>query len=302
LQQRTIAAKVSCAGIGLHTGVPVQLTLRPARASTGIVFAIRDGAKVIEIPARPSTVSSTSHATTLTHDGVSVSTVEHLLAAFYALGVDNVRVELDGPEVPVMDGSAAPFVGLVRAAGLFVQPEPRAVLKVQRRIEVVDGNRSIRIEPAPRFAISYAVEFEHPAIRRQEFRVERMGPTVFQRELARARTFGFLEEVTTLWKCGLARGGSLENTVVLDSQRVMNAEGLRWPDEFVRHKMLDLMGDLALLGPALSGHVIVERGGHALHQSLVQKILHQPESWCLVGGGSVVPRGLDLTRAPSLQP
>ncbi len=298
MQQRTIAAKVSCAGIGLHTGVPVELTLRPARASTGIVFVRRSGPDVVEIPARPSTVSSTSHATTLTHEGVSVSTVEHLLAALNALGVDNARVELDGPEVPVMDGSAAKFVELVRSAGLFVQPEPRAVLRIRRPIEVIDGNRSIRIEPSRYFLISYAVDFEHPAILRQEYGIARMGPRVFERELSEARTFGFLDEVATLWQAGLARGGSLDNTVVLDSERVMNTGGLRWPDEFVRHKMVDLLGDLALLGLPLRGHVKVERGGHALHQSLVQKILHEPESWRLDGGGAVIPIGLGLTRAP----
>lgn len=297
MQQRTIAAKVSCAGIGLHTGVPVALTLYPSRASTGIIFVRRNGAKVTEIPARASTVSSTSHATTITHDGVSVSTVEHLLAALYALGVDNVRIEVDGPEVPVMDGSAAEFVELIRSAGFFVQPEPRAVIRILRPMEVVDGNRSIRIEPSRRFEISYAVDFEHPAIRRQEYRIARLAPKVFESELAEARTFGFLDEVATLWRAGLARGGSLDNTVVLDSRRVVNARGLRWPDEFVRHKIVDLLGDLALLGPPLRGHVKVERGGHALHHSLVQKILHERESWQLEGGGPAIAHGPDLTLA-----
>jgi UDP-3-O-[3-hydroxymyristoyl] N-acetylglucosamine deacetylase len=299
LQQRTIAAKVSCSGTGLHTGVSVQITLRPARAGTGIVFVRRDGGRATEIPARPSSVSSTSHATTLTHSGVSVSTVEHLMAALHALGVDNLYVDVDGPEVPAMDGSAQPFVDLLRSSGLFVQPEPRAVLRIEQSVEVVDGNRSIRIDPAGSFQVSYAVDFEHPAIRRQELRIARVGAAVFERELSRARTFGFLDEVSALLKMGLAHGGSLENTVVLDSERVVNDDGLRWPDEFVRHKILDLVGDLALLGPAIRGHVKVERGGHALHQSLVQKILHTPDAWCLEGGGDEeLTRGLDLKRAP----
>jgi UDP-3-O-[3-hydroxymyristoyl] N-acetylglucosamine deacetylase len=275
------------------------MTLRPARADTGIVFVRHDGGRATEIPARPASVSSTSHATTLTHAGVSISTVEHLMAALYALEVDNVVVDVDGPEVPAMDGSSQPFVDLLRSAGLFAQPEPRAVLRIEQSIELRDGARSIRIDPARSFQISYTVDFEHPAIRRQEFRIARMGAAVFERELSRARTFGFLDEVSTLLKMGLAHGGSLENTVVLDSERVVNDDGLIWADEFVRHKMLDLVGDLALLGPAIRGHVQVERGGHALHQALVQKILHTPDAWRLEGGGDeALTQGLDLTRAP----
>lgn len=300
MPQRTIAAKVTCSGIGLHTGAPAQLTLNPARAGTGIVFVRRDGACTTEIPARPGNVSSTSHATTLSCRGASVSTVEHLMAALYALGVDNVRVDVDGPEIPAMDGSAWPFVELLRSAGLFAQPEPRAVLRIERSIEVTDADRRISIEPSRSFQVSYTIEFEHPAIMRQKLQIARLGPVTFERELARARTFGFLDEVGALLKMGLARGGSLENTVVLDSDRVVNDDGLRWHDEFVRHKTLDLVGDLALLGPAIRGHVRVERGGHALHQRLVQKILHSPDAWRLEGGGGdALSRGLDLTRASS---
>ena len=269
--------------------MPVQLTLRPARAHTGIVFVRRDVGEGSEIHARPGAVSSTSHATTLSQGDVSVSTVEHLLASLYSLGIDNVRVELDGPEVPVMDGSAQCFVDLLRSAGVYRQQAPRARFSVVRPLEVVDGERRISIEPAAGFRISYALDFEHPAIGRQELQIPRLGPRVFQREIARARTFGFLEEVNGLWRSGLARGGSLENTVVLDDRRVINHEGLRWPDEFVRHKILDLIGDLSLLGLPIHGHVRVERGGHSLHHRLACALLDNPDAWRVTGARDEFP-------------
>jgi UDP-3-O-[3-hydroxymyristoyl] N-acetylglucosamine deacetylase len=300
LKQRTIAEKVSCAGIGLHSGARVQMTLHPARASSGVVLVRRDCPEPVVIPARPDRVTSTSHATTLSRGSVSVSTVEHLLAALYALGIDNMLVELDGPEVPVLDGSAASFVDLIRAAGIFGQEEPRATLCVKRTIEVADGQRRIRIEPAHELRISYVVDFDHPAIGRQEYRAPRVDAAFFVRQLARARTFGFLHEVNALWKAGLAQGGSLENTVVLDSSRVVNPGGLRWPDEFVRHKMLDLLGDLSLLGTAIQGHVFVERGGHSLHHMLVREILHTPRAWQVLGEEATIPQGLDLVPLAAL--
>jgi UDP-3-O-[3-hydroxymyristoyl] N-acetylglucosamine deacetylase len=281
-QQRTIAEKITCTGSGLHSGAPVQLTMYPAHTDTGVVFLRRragEDGDLVEVAARAENVTSTSNATTLTHDGVSVSTVEHLLAALRCLGVDNVRIELDGPEVPVMDGSAASFAYLIRSAGLFVQPQPRSVLVIRRPLEYSDGERSIRIEPCRSFRISYAVDFDHPAIGRQEFEIAGMTPSVFEREIARARTFGFLREVEALWKAGMARGGSLDNTVLLDAERVVNRNGLRWPDEFVRHKVLDLLGDLALLGRPIRGHVKVERGGHSLHLGLMKQILRHKDAW-----------------------
>jgi UDP-3-O-[3-hydroxymyristoyl] N-acetylglucosamine deacetylase len=196
--------------------------------------------------------------------------------------------------VPALDGSAAPFVDLIRTAGTFLQSERRPVLRVLRPLEVVDAGRRIRIEPASDLRISYTIDFEHPAIRRQSTCVQRLDAAVFAREVAPARTFGFLHEVSALLLAGFARGGSLENTIVLDDERVLNAEGLRWSDEFVRHKTLDLVGDLALLGLPLQGHVRVERGGHALHQMLVQEMLRRPEAWRLVGAGAGLPRDLDL--------
>jgi UDP-3-O-[3-hydroxymyristoyl] N-acetylglucosamine deacetylase len=283
MNQRTIAEKISCTGIGLHSGEPVQLTLSPARAGSGIVFVRTDLPKPVEIPARPGSVTSTQYATTLGRGAATVGTVEHLLAAVYSLGVDNLRIEVDGPEVPVMDGSSASFVFLLRAAGLFEQPSPRPRLRVQRTLEIRDGERSIRIEPARELRISYAIDYLHPAIGRQSLDDLVIDGETFEQEICRARTFGFLHEVQTLWQLGLARGGNLDNTVVLDEERVLNRDGVRFADEFVRHKVLDLIGDLALLGMPVEGHVHVERGGHALHQRLLSELLSAQRAWRVVG-------------------
>ncbi|MGI9592234.1 MAG: UDP-3-O-acyl-N-acetylglucosamine deacetylase [Myxococcota bacterium] len=298
-RQRTIAEKVSCTGIGLHSGAPVQLTLLPARAGTGIVVVRSDRGRAIEIPARASAVHSTAFATTLGSGEDTVATVEHLLAALYGLGIDNARVVVEGPELPVMDGSAASFVYLIQSAGVFVQRPTRPVLRFRKPIEVRDGERWIRVEPARDFRISYAIDFEHPAIARQELKLVGDDPVDFERELAGARTFGFLREVRALWDAGLAKGGSLENTVVLDDHRIVNREGVRWPDEFVRHKALDLIGDLALLGTRLQGHVRVERGGHSLHLQLVSAILANPDAWRLQGGEHFAEAAMEIRQASS---
>jgi UDP-3-O-[3-hydroxymyristoyl] N-acetylglucosamine deacetylase len=284
MNQRTIAEKISCTGIGLHSGEPVHLTLSPARAGSGVVFVRTDLPQPAEIPARPASVTATRYATTLGRGKATVGTVEHLLAAVYSLGVDNLRVEVDGPEVPVMDGSSASFVFLLRAAGVFEQPAPRPRLRVRRPLEVREGERSIRVEPARELRVSYAIDYVHPTIGRQALDDLRVDGESFEREVCRARTFGFLHEVQTLWRLGLARGGNLDNTVVLDEERVLNRDGLRFPDEFVRHKVLDLIGDLALLGMPIEGHVRVERGGHALHQRLLGDLLADRGAWRVVGG------------------
>jgi UDP-3-O-[3-hydroxymyristoyl] N-acetylglucosamine deacetylase len=283
-RQRTIAETISCTGIGLHTGAPVHLTLEPAAPGAGVVFVRADLAHPVEIPVRPDAVVGASFATTLGCGDVTVSTVEHLLSALYCLGVDNVRIEVDGPEVPIMDGSAASFVFLIRAAGIREQAAERRRLRVRKSFEIRDGERRVRVEPSRSLKISYAIDFAHPSVGRQAIRSLVLSDGSFEREICRARTFGFLHEVEALWRAGLARGGSLDNTVVLDAQRVLNRDGLRWPDEFVRHKVLDLVGDLALLGVGLEAHVEVERGGHALHQKLVSEILSRPELVRWVGG------------------
>ena len=269
MRQRTIARKISCTGIGLHTGAPVELTLCPGRVGTGIVFVRTDGAHPVEIPARADAVAETRNSTTLGRGSATVGTVEHLLAALYGLGIDNARVEVGGPEVPIMDGSAASFVLLLRQAGSAEQKAPRCTLQVRKPVEIRDGERRIRVDPSSSLKITYSIDFAHPIIGRQSMRALEISDQSFEREIARARTFGFVHEVEALWRAELARGASLQNTVVLDENRVLNGEGLRFADEFVRHKALDLLGDLALLGMPLKGHVRVVRGGHALHQRLV---------------------------------
>jgi len=288
--QRTIAEKISCTGIGLHSGQPVQLTLHPARAGSGVVFVRTDLPQPVEVPAIHSAVTSTRLATTLGCGDATVGTVEHLLAALCGLGIDNVRVEVDGPEIPVMDGSSASFVFLIRAAGIFDQGVPRRSLRVRRPVEVRDGDRLIRIEPARDFRVTYSVDFAHPAIGRQQLRNIAIDDESFEQEICRARTFGFLREVEALWRNGLARGGNLDNTVVMDDFRVLNRDGLRWPDEFVRHKVLDLLGDLALLGMPIEGHLVVERGGHALHQRFVRALLEHPSHWTVETEAAAVGR------------
>jgi UDP-3-O-[3-hydroxymyristoyl] N-acetylglucosamine deacetylase len=283
LNQRTIAEKISCTGIGLHTGEPVQLTLYPARANSGVVFARTDLAHPVEIPAKPRSLASTAHATTLGCGDATVGTVEHLLASLYSLDIDNVRVEVDGPEIPVMDGSSASFVFLIRAAGIFDQDSERRRMRIRKPIEIRDGERSIRIDPGRSLRVSYSVDYTHPAIGRQALEEFTLSGESFEREICRARTFGFLHEVEALWRNGLARGGTLDNTVVMDESRVLNCDGLRWADEFVRHKVLDLIGDLALIGMPIEGHIVVERGGHSLHQQLVAEILKTPEAWRIEG-------------------
>lgn len=283
VQQRTLAEKVSCTGLGLHTGEPVRLSLHPARVDTGIRLVRHTAQTQYETPARHASISATSYATTLGTGDASVSTVEHLLAALYALGVSNARIEVDGPEIPVMDGSAEPFVHLIHNAGLYEQHEPWVAMQIERKVTFSDGPRSISIEPAKHLRISYRVDFAHPAIGVQELQIDRLRPESFEAEVARARTFGFLDEVESLRRAGLARGGSLSNTVVLDSERVINPGGLRFRDEFVRHKVLDLIGDLSLLGVPIQGHVRVERGGHAMHHHLVEELLRQRDAWSLRG-------------------
>jgi UDP-3-O-[3-hydroxymyristoyl] N-acetylglucosamine deacetylase len=245
----------------------VRLLPAPEDAGIAIVRAL-DGRRV-EIPVRPDLVVATERATTLARDGACAATVEHLLAALYGLGVDNLRAELDGPELPALDGSAAPWVELLRHAGLRDQAAARRALALGRELEVREGERWIRAEPADRLAVAYAIDYAHPAVGRQELAIDGDDPERFAREIAPARTFGFTSELRDLERAGLARGGSLASAVLLDERGVVNPEGLRFPDELVRHKVLDLYGDLALLGRRLRARVRVERGGHRLHQALV---------------------------------
>lgn len=267
--QRTIAEPVECAGVGLHTGVFARLRLLPADEDAGIAFVCRVDGRRIEIPARPEAVVGAERATTLAQGGACAATVEHLLAALFGLGIDNARAELDGPELPALDGSAAPWVALLRRAGIREQAAPARVLRLAHALELCQGGRWIRAEPYAGFALEVAIEYAHPAVGRQEFAIEGSDPERFAREIAPARTFAFAEELSGLRAAGLARGGSLDCAILVGPHGVVNPGGLRFPDELVRHKALDLYGDLALLGSRLEARIRVERGGHRLHHALV---------------------------------
>ncbi|MGE3843001.1 MAG: UDP-3-O-acyl-N-acetylglucosamine deacetylase [Vicinamibacterales bacterium] len=275
--QATLRRAVSCAGIGLHSGNRVTLTLKPAAADSGIRFRRVDLG--IEIPARVDHVASIHYATGLAVGGAAVETVEHLLAALMGQGVDNVIVELSHPEVPIMDGSAAPFVYLIQEAGVRRLTAVRRYLKIMKPLELTRGDKRIAVYPSDKLRVSYAISFDHPLLRQQSRTLDVTAES-FAEELAPARTFGFLKEIETLRQRGLALGGSLENAIVLGETGALNT--LRFEDEFVRHKMLDVIGDLALLGYALVGNLVVERGGHALHTAFAAHILANPSAWEVV--------------------
>jgi UDP-3-O-[3-hydroxymyristoyl] N-acetylglucosamine deacetylase len=277
--QRTIASPASTSGIGLHTGVRVNLRLCPAPANSGIVFK-RTDLEGFPIETHSRNVARVSYATSLMKTGVLISTTEHLLSALAGLGIDNVHVEIDNLELPILDGSALPFAQLIALAGLRRQRARRAYAKILKPVEVAEGTRRIAVYPSESLRITYRISFLHPLIGEQ---VVEFAPGVddYGTAIAPARTFGFLEEVEMLRKSGLIRGGSLENAVVLTRDGLLNSDGLRFPDEFCRHKVLDLVGDLALLGRPLLGHVVAERAGHAMHAALVSKLLREKDSWAL---------------------
>jgi UDP-3-O-[3-hydroxymyristoyl] N-acetylglucosamine deacetylase len=283
--QHTIAEAVSVSGIGLHTGVKVNLRLCPAPANTGILFR-RTDLEGFTIEAQSRNVARVSYATSLMKKGVLISTTEHLLSALAGLDVDNVLLEIDNLELPILDGSARPFVELISKAGIRRQRAKRGFIKILKPVEVVDGMRRIVVYPSDVFRVTYRIVFTHPLIGVQSTEFV-SGSSDYLAEIAPARTFGFLEELEMLRKHGLIRGGSPENAVVLDRQGVVNPEGLRFPDEFCRHKVLDLIGDFSLLGHPLIGHVIAERAGHAMHAQLVSRLLREKHSWKLVSGPEV---------------
>jgi UDP-3-O-[3-hydroxymyristoyl] N-acetylglucosamine deacetylase len=276
--QRTLRRTISCAGIGLHSGRKVTLTLRPAPADHGICFR-RTDLDGVEIPAHVSHLAAFQYATGLKRETGSVDTVEHLLAALASQGVDNAIVELNHPEVPIMDGSAAPFVYLINEAGLKKLPAQRRYLRVRQPHSVSLGDKRIAIYPADEFKVSYSISFDHPLLR-QQTKTMTITEESFAEEIAPARTFGFLKEVEMLRQRGLALGGSLDNAIVLGETGVLNT--LRFEDEFVRHKILDVVGDLSLVGYPIIGHLVVERGGHALHTAFASHLLEARDAWDLV--------------------
>jgi UDP-3-O-[3-hydroxymyristoyl] N-acetylglucosamine deacetylase len=277
--QRTLRRSIPCAGIGLHSGRKVKLTLKPAAADHGVRFC-RSDLGGLEIPAAVTHLASIHYATGLAREEGSVETVEHLLAALSSLGIDNVTAELDSPEVPIMDGSAAPFVYLIHEAGVKRLAAPRRYLKVLRPISLSQGDKRIAVYPSDHFKVTYSISFDHPMLRHQS-RTVRLTEEAFVEDIAPARTFGFLKEVETLRQRGLALGGSLENAIVLNETGVLN-NALRFDDEFVRHKILDVVGDLVLVGHPIVGHVVAHRGGHALHTAFAARILEEPDAWKLV--------------------
>jgi UDP-3-O-[3-hydroxymyristoyl] N-acetylglucosamine deacetylase len=268
--QRTVAKRVSCTGVGLHSGKPATLTLAPAAPDAGISFVRMDLG--VEIPARSEFVCDTTLSTNLAHGSARVHTVEHVLAALHGMGIDNCRVEVDGPEIPIVDGSAAPFVALVQEAGAQVQRVGRRWLVIDQPVEVRDGDKVARLEPADAFSVGFTADFNHPLITNQSFHVT-VSERAFEREVARARTFCFRRDIERMQAAGLARGGSLANAIVVDEFSIVNPEGLRFPDEFARHKVLDAIGDLALFGVPVLGALTAVKSGHALNQALVRKVL-----------------------------
>jgi UDP-3-O-[3-hydroxymyristoyl] N-acetylglucosamine deacetylase len=276
--QRTLRDEVTCTGIGLHTGEKVSMSLRPAPADTGIRFVRTDVKGHPMAEARFHNVSDTTLATTISVNGCKVSTIEHLMAAFFGLGIDNAVVKLEGPEVPIMDGSAAPFVFLIKSAGIKEQKEPKRFIVIKKAFRVDDGNRSVAIYPSKELKISYMIDFEHPLLRNQEYELDFSGRG-FVREISGARTFGFLKDVQTLQENGFARGGSLDNAVVIDEFRIINEDGLRFRDEFVRHKILDFIGDISIVGAPIIGHFRVKKSGHFLNQQMLRSLIQSEKYW-----------------------
>ena len=281
LSQSTVLNTVSCSGIGLHTGIPCNLKIRPAAPDWGIVFTRQDLPKKVKIKAHIDNVVDATLATTLGREGVKVSTVEHLMAAFAGLGIDNAEVELDGPEVPIMDGSSEPFNNLLKKAGIQLQEMVKKFVIIKRPVTVTEGDRQATLLPSNDFKISYTIDFKHPLISNQYYLIQ-ISNGNFEREICRARTFGFLKEYEALKARGFARGGSLENAVVIDETRVINEGGLRFADEFVRHKILDSIGDLWLLGAQVIGHFIGYKSGHTLNHKLIRKLLAHKDWWELL--------------------
>jgi UDP-3-O-[3-hydroxymyristoyl] N-acetylglucosamine deacetylase len=277
--QRTLRRSVSCTGIGLHSGNKVTLSLKPAPADYGIRFQ-RSDLGGLEIPATVTHLGGIQYQTGLTREAVSVETVEHLLSALTALGIDNAIVELNHPEVPIMDGSAAPFVYLINEAGVKRLTAPRRYLKVLRPISLTQGDKRIALYPSDHFKVTYSISFDHPLLRHQT-RTMKITDETFVEEIAPARTFGFLKEVEMLRQRGLALGGSLDNAIVIGETSVLN-NSLRFEDEFVRHKILDVIGDLTLVGYPVIGHLVAHRGGHALHTAFAARILEETDAWRLV--------------------
>lgn len=283
IRQRTLKNSIKATGVGLHTGEKVYLTLLPAPVNTGIVFRRTDLNPPVEIAARAENVGETTLSTTLVNGDVRVSTVEHLLSALAGLGIDNVIVEVSAAEVPIMDGSAGPFVFLLQSAGIEEQEQPKQFIRIKRKVEVQNGDKRASFEPFDGFKVSFVIDFDHPAFQGRDLTAEiDFSSTSFVKEVSRARTFGFMHEIEYLKDKGLVRGGSVENAIVIDEAGVMNEDGLRYDDEFVKHKVLDAIGDLYLLGNSLIGEFKAFKSGHALNNQLLRELISQEDAWEVV--------------------
>lgn len=283
LKQRTIKSIVKTVGIGLHSGRKVELTLRPAAPGTGIVFSRVDLPTPVDIPASAMSIGDTRLASVLQKDGASVSTVEHLMSACAGLGIDNLYVDVTAEEIPIMDGSAASFVFLIQSAGIEEQNAPKRFIKVRKPVEVRDGDKFARLDPYFGFKLKFTIDFRHPAVDKtgQELEVD-FANTSYVREIARARTFGFAHEVEMMRELGLARGGSMDNAIVLDEYRILNNDGLRYDDEFVKHKMLDAIGDLYVVGHPLLAAYTAYKSGHGLNNALLRELLANQDAYEIV--------------------
>jgi UDP-3-O-[3-hydroxymyristoyl] N-acetylglucosamine deacetylase len=280
IRQRTLKNIIRATGVGLHTGEKVYLTLRPAAVDTGIIFRRVDLDEPVEIPATPENVGDTRLSTTLINGDVRVSTVEHLLSAMAGLGIDNAYIDVTAPEVPIMDGSAGPFVFLIQSAGIEEQNAPKRFIRIKKPVVVKDGDKWARFDPFEGFKVSFNIDFEHPVFKnRSQTTTVDFSSTSFVKEVSRARTFGFMRDIEQLRENNLALGGSLDNAIVMDEYRVLNEDGLRYQDEFVKHKVLDAIGDLYLLGCSLIGEFSGYKSGHALNNRLLRALLANEDAW-----------------------
>lgn len=278
-RQTTIAKSVELVGIGLHKGVPVHLRLEPMESNSGIVFFRSDAG--VSIPLTPQSVVDTKMATVIGKDGISISTIEHMLSAIYAYGIDNIRVVVNADEIPVMDGSSMSFCMLLDEAGVIQQDSPKKIMRIKKEVEVKEGDKYVRLSPSEDLSYDFTIKFAHPAIDQQTY-VLKFTKENYKKEIARARTFGFVHEVQYLRSKGLALGGSLENAVVLDDKKVLNPEGLRFTDEFVRHKILDAIGDMSLIGMNFIGNYEAFAGSHDLNHKLTLELLKDPANYEIV--------------------
>ena len=298
-QQHTLKRPASCTGVGVHSGRKVELTLKPAPMNHGIKFVRVDLPNRPQIPAHFNHVIDTSNATVIGADGVIVSTVEHLMACLSGMAVDNAIVELNSHEMPIMDGSAGPFAEMIRKAGLEPQAGPRCYFTVKEPIELKENGKFVGIYPLSTFKLTYTIEYDHPLIQKQT-RTFDGTPGSFESEICRARTYGFLHEYEYLKRYGLAGGCSLDNVVVVDDSGVVNAEGLRYEDEFVRHKILDCIGDLALLGMPVIGHIVMSKSGHAFNYTFLKEFFNRKDAWstctllCPEQEASAIPKSLAI--------